>query len=156
MKEPLSAKQIWICIAYTILLIPFAILINLALKWCFNNILFDVLNWLNRLSIVMKVFVLIAAASIVIWFVTLSLSVAFSLLIGLIFRKLPINGFIVVVSVLTFIVNVFLGIRELWGIVLHWNLWTVIEFFMLCLLVLGANYSLVAILNKKKEDGQLT
>lgn len=104
----------------------------------------------------MKVFVLIAAASIVIWFVTLSLSVAFSLLIGLIFRKLPINGFIVVVSVLTFIVNVFLGIRELWGIVLHWNLWTVIEFFMLCLLVLGANYSLVAILNKKKEDGQLT
>ena len=156
MNEPISAKQIGISIAYTILLIPFAILINLALKWSFNNILYDVLNWLNGLSVVMKIFLLVAVASTVIWLITLLLTVTFSMVIGLIFRNLRINTFIVIVSVLAFIVNVFLGIRELWSIILNWNFWTFIEFFMLCLLVLGANYSLVAILYKKEKEEVLS
>lgn len=152
MKEPISAKQIGISIAYTILLIPFAVLINLALKWSFNNILYDVLNWLNGLSVIMKIFLLVAVASTVIWLITLLLTLVFSMAIGLIFRNLRINTFIVIVSVLAFIVNVFLGIRELWSTILNWNFWTAIEFFMLCLLVLGANYSLVAILYKKDKE----
>lgn len=152
MKEPITSKQIWLCILYTIVLIPFAILIDITLKWCFNNILSDILNWFNSLKVVFRIFFVLAGISIIIWIMAFIIGVAFSILITFIFKKIPANNYILVISVLAFLINSFIGIRELYLVVYTWNFWTVIEFGMLCLLIFSVNYSFLAVLNKQRKQ----
>lgn len=80
------------------------------------------------------------------------IGMSFSMLITFIFKKIPANNYIIIISVLAFLVNSFIGIRELYSVVYAWNFWTVIEFGMLCLLIFSVNYSFLAALNKQRKQ----
>ena len=149
MKLPITEKEIWLSVLYAILIIPFAVLIDLGLLWVFNNVLLDILNWFNHLKPIWKVVVFIVLGGT---FVAFSIGISVfigSLLSSLIFGKLPLNWFTGVFTGIVFLINIFLGIRQVFYAMPSWKFWYILEFLFLVTFVFYMNYFILPLFNKK-------
>ncbi|HEY8660970.1 MAG TPA: hypothetical protein VIL78_18205 [Hanamia sp.] len=143
MKNSLTPKEALLSALFAVLLIPFAVLLNIAIEWFINNVVLWVFDWFNGIGVFYKIFVLIIGGlSIFFLFLSIFKSIG-GLLSYLVFDKLPENLFTIIFSSIVYLINVVLTIISLWKIVQHFDFWSVCEFVILSAFILSANTILI-------------
>lgn len=136
-------------VLYIILLLVILDALNIGLMWVFNNLIFSVLNWFNRLNIIFKFLLLfVGGYSLFIW--GLSILTWPSVILGrLSGNYFPLNLFTMLSSSLITLANAVYFIIQIWRVVKSYNFWSIIELLILSYIVLWINYSLV--INKAEK-----
>lgn len=141
-KNNFDMKTLLLSLCYVAVLFIMVSLTDYALYWLLNNVVFNVINWYNHISIFWEVVIFVMGASI--FFSMLGLIVnGLQVINGMVFYWFPSNWFTLVISLLVFISNSSYNIKILWDSIQSFNFLTTLEFIVLCLLIISINYIFV-------------
>lgn len=152
MSYKITTKEALLSVLYVVLLLPFSKLLELGYKWLSNNVVLSLINWFNHLNIVIKILLIFFQAVIILTLVLGFFKAIGNLLSLLIFNKLPDNYFTVIFSLIIYVINVVLWVKELWEITPAFDLWIFLEFCMLVWFILSINTVLLPWYVKHKAE----
>ena len=150
-EEGTKMKTIVLSGIYIIVLTIMMLVTDLLLGLAMNHLLFDILNWFNRLNLFTKIVVFLVGGFILFKIIAYIIAAITSFLNALILHRFPSNKFTFVSSIILFLLNILLSIKILWDSV-HFSFWTTIEFIFLVLLVISINWVFIGIQNVNKKN----
>jgi hypothetical protein len=127
-------------------------LTNLANYWILNNILFEVINWYNKLNIFFELLLFIIGGSLFFSLIAL-FSNFLSFLNGVIFYWFPSNILTLIISLLVFFSNTAYCIKILWSSMGNFTILSTLEFIVLCLYLISVNYIFINRHYLKERNG---
>jgi hypothetical protein len=151
MKRSLTPDEVGLSIAYVFILIVLFVLIDLGFIWLLNNVILDVFNWFNHLSIFWKLFLLVIGAGSLLMMAFYICSGIASLIGYFIFKHIPTNLFTQIAGGIIAIGNSIYLIIKLWQLPTRFNFWVVVE--LLILSVVAWAFAAVARTKKEYEEG---
>lgn len=131
-------KALVLSALYFLALLVMVFLTDFALSWVLDHVLFKIINWYNHISIFWEVVIFLAGASLFIGFVQL-IGGLLSAINALALLWFPLNLFTITISILVFLCNAGLSIKVLWDSFPSFTFLTILEFIVLCILVLSVN-----------------
>jgi hypothetical protein len=152
MKQPSTAGEIGLSIIYPLLLIGIFYAIDLGFVWTLNHVFFDVFNWFNSLDFFWKIIVLLIGGFTLLMCGFYFFGLIGNLLASLVFMHFPTNVFTLTIGTLIAIANTVYLVIKLWQVPTHFNLWIVLELFLLSIFA----WSFAGIAKTKKEYRQET
>lgn len=151
MKQPVTANEIGLSIAYTFILLILFVLIDIGFIWLLNNIILDLFNWFNQLSILWKLFILVVGGGTVLGLCFYACSFIANLCGYLIFKHFPTNGYTLIIGTIIGISNIVFLVIKLWQLPTHFNFWVIVE--LLFLSFVAVSFATVARTKKEYEEG---
>ena len=147
MSGYLTPKIALLSALYFIIAMVLLFFVDVGLFYFINDVLINILNWFNRLTLFFKIFILVIGGGL--FFALLELVQRFTTLLGgLIFNHLPQNWFTLISTFIISICNAILGIVWLWRIPNNYTFWIVCELIVLS----GFIWSFSAITMPAKEQ----
>lgn len=132
-----SFKNIVYSIIYVVFAFIVILLVNVAVTWLLDMCILPILSWFNRLTTFFKIFLLLIGG-FGIFYSALSITRLLAVLFGgLIFNRLPHNGFTFIASLLLAILNAARMIIAVWMLPNVYNFWTVCEMIILSFFILS-------------------
>lgn len=148
MSTELTPKEAMLSALYFVIAVVLLVLLDFGLDWLLDNVVFNILNWFNRLTLFFKIFVfLIGGFTLFISLLQITGRMT-TLLGGLIFNKLPQNLFTVIAPFVLAIANAVYCIIILWKVPAHYNFWIVVELIIISVFI----WQLCAIVMPAKEQ----
>ncbi len=153
MRQPHTTTEIWTCIFYVLFLIALALGVQVFISRSLDIAIYPMFNWFNSLALIWKVIILLVGGTVVVYIIAALVGLVHALFVLLLFKKLPRNSAVNIIAALLFYANVFLCIRSVYVEMPSWKIWFILEFILLCIFCIAANYPLLYTINKgKKED----
>lgn len=152
MRPPYTTTQILNCIFYILFLLALAVGIQFFVEWVLNNAMLPALNWFNKLGLTWKLLIFFFGGSIVVYLLGAVVGLVHGVVVAFIFRNLPPNSIVNMISILLFAANTFICIRSVYFIMPSWKLWFILEFILLSIFCFAANYSLLYTANRDKKE----
>lgn len=140
----ITAKSVTLSVIYFVVVIVILFFLNLALGWFFDNVVFNILDWFNRLSLVWKIVLLILGGITILQVLLGLFAMIAKFLSSLIFSFAPVNNFTVISSLILATVNTIYNVIVLWKIAPNYSFWVVIELIFLSFFIWSLNTVVVA------------
>jgi len=135
----ITSKTVILSIVYFFLVIIVLLLMDVALGYFLQYVLFKVLDWFNGLSLFFKISLLFIGGSVILAILT-SLFRGFATAIShLVFKFFPVNGFTLISSLILCVMNTILNIIGIWRMAPYYDFWIVVELIWLSGFVWGLN-----------------
>ena len=123
-------------------------LLDIGLEWFLNDVLFGLLDWFNRLGLILKILLFAVGGVGLLYLLFGVFSLAAAFINELVLQWFPVNLFTVTVSVILVLCNAVLGIIELWRMPEAFGFWIVLELLLLSYFVFHVNWMLVLRMDK--------
>jgi len=151
MRVYLTPKIALLSALYFIMAVIILLILDFALVWLFNNIVFNIFNWFNGINIFWKITVLLIGGWALFGYLLNITSRLTTLIGGLIFDRLPHNLFTSFSTTVLSIANIVFCIVALWKVPEHYSFWIVCELLILSSFI----WSLGVIILPAKEQLQI-
>ncbi|NVN93785.1 MAG: hypothetical protein HXX18_00740 [Bacteroidetes bacterium] len=135
-------KTLLLSLCYVAVLFIMVTLTDYALYWLLNNVVFNIINRYNHISVFWEIVIFVMGTSIFFSFLDL-IGTGLAFINAGVFYWFPSNWFTLIISILVFISNLSYSIKILWDSIPSFTFLTTIEFIVLCLLVSSINYIFV-------------
>jgi len=131
MKNAFTLKDVSLSAIYLLISIILILLLDLGLEWLYNNVIFSVLDWFNKLSIYLKIIIILFGGALIFLGLLQATGKISTFLGGMIFNRFPQNIFTKTVPMLLSIANAIYYIIKLWKIPDNYDFWIVVELFFI-------------------------
>lgn len=136
-------KKVLLSILFLFFEIILAIILNSLLFWALDNLIFDLLNWFNTKSLLVKILLIFIGGSALIYLILNVIGAVMTIITQPLFNRIPTNVFTILSATAIAIVNSIFGIYQTWSVVQHFTFWPVIELIMLSLVILSLNLTVL-------------
>lgn len=153
------SRKAYISIAYIIFTVLFIWAINTFFYWSLDTVIYPILNWFIKQSLVLKLFFFFAVSPLLAFFLGIFTGYVHTGIIFLFFKDLPFTRAFSVYSALIFYINTFMCAREAYFNMPQWGFWYIVSFVMIIMICYAINYPLLYLYNAynkyKKEMDEL-
>ncbi|QEC68745.1 hypothetical protein FRZ67_16060 [Panacibacter ginsenosidivorans] len=139
----MTAKNIFLSIAYVLVVLFVLSIVNFAFIYLLNGLVLDMFNWFNGQSFIIKLLVLFIGGSLLIGLMFNVFTGIAAFISEWIFNFFPKNAFTIWTSLILAVINAFYLMIKLWQTPNEFNFWVVIELIIMTLFVWSLNLALV-------------